>query len=405
MGMISTTGTPDRYLFALAVAGSAILLLHAVCSSSINHPHDGDDDKRDHNDELGDDSASSNDSFSSPHHRQEELPAHIQRELYKEERRKASLRFLARKKPMYDNIEMYGPDNDDVMLCTIGKKKAHWYVEKMKLAVWRTPLVEDGSSSRSGPVPPPPPSIRLLFTPKNNKSPKVTNGGAAHDDGNISSNVSHPSASKSNLYNTSHKQNICVACGTTTGLMRHYVVPYAYRRLLPKKFKSHLPHDIVLLCVECHICADQAAVERQDCILEPQYRTDPATARAVFPDPKLRHIKSCAQALWKHRQRMPPERVAEYEQVLQDYFLKERDIEAALPLSPTMLRDLAETLETDQPNPTYVPIAELVVCSLSSRDQEVADFIRSWRRFFLETLRPRYLPVGWSVENPVEKDS
>ena len=62
------------------------------------------------------------------------LPPHIQRELYKEQRRKKSVRFLALKKPMYDNIEMYGPDG--IMLCTIGKKKANWYVNKKGLAVW-----------------------------------------------------------------------------------------------------------------------------------------------------------------------------------------------------------------------------------------------------------------------------
>jgi hypothetical protein len=33
-----------------------------------------------------------------------ELPTHMMRELYKEQRRKASVRFLAMKKPMYDNI-------------------------------------------------------------------------------------------------------------------------------------------------------------------------------------------------------------------------------------------------------------------------------------------------------------
>jgi hypothetical protein len=33
-----------------------------------------------------------------------ELPTHMMREIYKEQRRKASVRFLAMKKPMYDNV-------------------------------------------------------------------------------------------------------------------------------------------------------------------------------------------------------------------------------------------------------------------------------------------------------------
>jgi hypothetical protein len=172
------------------------------------------------------------------------LPSHVNREIYKQERRKnASIRFMALKKPLYDNIEMYGPDNV-TLLCTIGKKKAHWYVHKKKLAVWRTPLLlDDGGNNNHDAILPTskPPSIRLLFTPKNNNKPQqlaMNKEELNHRRKMVrtenSCSVFQPT-SQQQLYNTSHKRNICVACGTTTGLMRHYVVPYAYRRLLPSK--------------------------------------------------------------------------------------------------------------------------------------------------------------------------
>jgi hypothetical protein len=37
-----------------------------------------------------------------------------------------------------------------------------------------------------------------------------------------------------------------------TGYLRHSIVPHTYRRHFPLRFKSHLSHDIVLLCLKCH---------------------------------------------------------------------------------------------------------------------------------------------------------
>jgi hypothetical protein len=345
------------------------------------------------------DSCSHNQEQTTPPHA--EIPPHVQREIYKEWRRKESVRFLALKKPMYDNIEMYDPEG--VMLCTIGKKKANWYVEKKQLAVWRTPLPDDengGERNTSNP-----PSIQLLFTPKNGKTQREND---AEIDGTPSN--------KSRVYNTSHKRNICVACGSPTGLMRHYVVPYSYRHLLPTKFKSHLPHDIVLLCMDCHVCADHAGLERRNETYERRYRTDPDSTQPVIPNLRARHVKSCAQALLKHREKLPPQRIEEYEMTVWGYFHSveppaRNESAATAPTSgdvhaysQSRLEHFIETIETETPNPKYIPIQALVVNALKT-DQDVADFIRSWRELFLETLHPRYLPKGWSVDSPVESDS
>jgi hypothetical protein len=244
--------------------------------------------------------------------------------------------------------------------------------------------------------------------------------------------------SQQQLYNTSHKRNICVACGTTTGLMRHYAVPYAYRRLLPSKFKSHLPHDIVLLCLDCHIYANQVEMEQERDVYEPAFRKDPQAARPVINHQRRHTIKNCAQALWKHRHKMPPTKIIEYEAVVQAYLTEtsndkgvERDDDdvdddvdddnknnnnnnnnkvVALTATtttttpPAVLQHLAENLMVNRPNPNYVPITTLVVESLQT-DQDISNFIRSWRTLFVEILQPRYLPGGWSVESPVENDA
>lgn len=51
----------------------------------------------------------------------------------------------------------------------------------------------------------------------------------------------------------------CVACGDDSHYLRYKVVPACYRRHFPVHLKSHRSHDIVLLCVDCHEVAHQAA--------------------------------------------------------------------------------------------------------------------------------------------------
>ena len=362
--------------------------------------------------ENDDDDTSSSSSKHDEHHQSTTaLPSHIQRELYKEQRRKANIRYLAMKKPIYDNIGMYDPD--DILLCTIGKKKANWYVQKKKLAVWKVPSK----------------SIRLLFTPKSNarsnKKSTVPKEEENDEDGCSSEQQQQPQyvlQSKSDkrsisLYNTSHKKNICVACGVSDGLMRHYVVPYSYRKLLPTKFKSHLSHDIVLLCLDCHIVATQNGIQQRELVFEKLYRTDPETCRLVIPNPRLRHVKSCAQALCTHRMNLPPDRIIQYEQVITDYLSSASSLsfegdatssssqqQYPSTISISILQQLAQTLETDIPNPKYIPISVLVTNTLCKTDEDVTQFIISWRQLFVDTLQPRYLPIGWSVDSPVEND-
>lgn len=44
-------------------------------------------------------------------------------------------------------------------------------------------------------------------------------------------------------------------CGQEGEYLRHSIVPHCYRQHFPPAMKSHLSHDVVLLCVGCHqIC-------------------------------------------------------------------------------------------------------------------------------------------------------
>jgi exonuclease 3'-5' domain-containing protein 2 len=280
-----------------------------------------------------------------------ELPTHIQREIYKDYRRQQSARFMAMKSPMYDNIKMHDPSGE--ILCTISKKKANWYLKK-NLADWM-----DSEQTK----------LKLLFHPKARSS--------QHAD-----------------YDVARKRNICVCCGDTEKHVRHYITPYCYRTLLPEKFKTHNSHDIVILCLDCHVTCEQATQKRQK-ELESRLRKDPNTALAVIPNKELYHLRGRASALLRSREKIPQQVRREYESLIRDHFKlsPETDI-------PKDILQEAASVDSFEPNPDYIPGAEIVVASLTTED-DIENFVLEWREYFVETMQPRFMPLGWDIENPV----
>jgi hypothetical protein len=286
-------------------------------------------------------------------------------------------------------------DNHDNLLCTIALKKANWYVGK-KLAFWKDDKKRD--------------CIKLLFRP-NVPEPKQQDGDTDADNGN---NI--------NTYNQTIKANCCVICGHDRDYMRHYVVPFCYRTLFPQNFKTHLPHDVVLVCANHHVKAGRKYHKRMQRI-EDDLRTDPDTAAPELIDKRVHQIRSSATALLKFKDKLPLERIAEYEALLCEWYglpqpqPQETAIGtdddtatavAPIPAPPTPLTtaqlQTASDLESRRPNPKYISGPTLVMDSFNNDDEAMADFVREWRSFFFESMQPQFLPTGWSVDSPVVCD-
>ena len=305
------------------------------------------------------------------------LPSHIERDLYKTERRMRLLPLITRKKPMYDNVLMQDPQGNP--LATISKKKAQWYLSK-GLADW---VEQTSDSDRFNTLEHHKPQsiLRLRFQPRNRSL--------------------DPSEAAINVYNVSTKSNRCVVCGAGKNYMRHYIVPFCYRTLFPDSYKNHLSHDVVLTCIDCHIAAEHNAQRRRK-KLEAALRKDPSTAAAFVVDRRKRTISKKALALLNHSDRMPLNRVTEYRRKIREY----HNLSDGETLTKEILVKTSEMSAT-APNPSYIAGPVLVVSPLLEEMQRdsgiaLAEFIRAWRAYFIETSLPRYLPTGWSVENPVQ---
>lgn len=300
------------------------------------------------------------------------LPPHIQREMRKEEKRLEKMSALAMKSPMYDNVKMLDPYGE--LLCTISIKKAKWYIEK-NLASWTDETKQN--------------SIKIHFEPKNRSN-----------------------RGEGGIYVRSDKINQCVACGSKEYHMRHYVVPFAYRTLFPAKFKSHLSHDIVILCPSCQVFCDQQRQIRMK-IMEEQYRNpeDSMSSRQYITDQRLYHLRSCALALLNWRHKLPQAKINNYETLVREYLNTnltittkgtgtdtDTDTDTEKPLTDVQLQTVID-VEYKIKNEKYVSGPELVRNALGDDEEKIIAFVKGWRQHFLDVARPKFLPQGWGVDS------
>lgn len=313
---------------------------------------------------------------------EENLPTHIQREIHKERQRKAKVELISMKTPMYDNVFML--DTNRNPLCTISMKKARWYLKK-GIAEWSS--FKDGQAidgGGEGEVQ----CLRLLFEHNGSSEEK---------------------APEENLYLQSAKQNVCVCCGSNGHHIRHYIVPYTYRTLLPAQYKSHMSHDIIILCPDCHVDCERITKKRMKRIEQDlRMKSGAYNTSAMIDNPELNHIRSCAIALVKWRDSMPEEKVASHEKDVREYLAsqckKEEDKEAMLNGAEELTKSQLQkacSVNYRVRNPDFIPGSDVVVRSLNEDPKCIEEFIIDWRKHFISTVNPQHMPTGWRIENPV----
>jgi len=302
------------------------------------------------------------------------------------------------KTPMYDNVYML--DSNREPMCTISMKKAKWYIKK-GIAEWSSfkdhrdgsaIRLENGDAINVDNEEEELKCIRLLFE----------HNGYKHSDPKATTNE--------NLYLRSAKQNVCVVCGNAGYHIRHYIVPYSYRTLLPERYRTHMSHDIVIMCPDCHLLCEKPKKERMTRMerdIRMKLGAGALDISPVIDDPHLHHIRSCAIALVKWKDKMPAEKVESHSKTVREHLASvckwEDQREALLngkeELNKAQLQK-ACGVNYRVKNPNFVEGAELVVRSLKDA-KSTEEFIVGWRKHFVATVNPQHMPTGWRVDNPV----
>lgn len=214
----------------------------------------------------------------------------------------------------------------------------------------------------------------------------------------------------------------------------------SYRQHFPEAMRSHLSHDVVLLCAPCHQLSSALDARRMRALGVAHGAPVEADAGRCVVDGAAAAARSAARALLapKRGGTLPPERRAHLELLLARHFGAAAYDES--------LAARAMRLEPKRQAEGWVSHAELVVRRVMASgggdneggggggagngggagvggggvhdDKEdggrvptarevaaVEAFVKGWRRHFLDSMRPRFLPPHWSVDSRVANSS
>ncbi len=234
------------------------------------------------------------------------------------------------------NFTAYDPDGEFLFNCD--SKKARWYIKK-NLASW----INDEQTH-----------FKLNFVPK---------GHGNRDLGK---------------YFTEYIVNQCVICGCDDHLTKHHVVPSCYKRHFPEVCKSNDHFDVLLICSECHEKVERSYDDRKK-KLGKHYKGDLEHTYNSYKE-----LNSFIRTAQKHEEYLDEAR----KQLMVEKASKIKpEIDTFDKLMNCELIDIGGNLDNE-------------ICSKIVKDSQddLKNFIVSWRELFLEYGQPNFLPNGWLEE-------
>ncbi|XP_050436824.1 exonuclease 3'-5' domain-containing protein 2-like isoform X2 [Adelges cooleyi] len=251
---------------------------------------------------------------------------------------------------VYDNCLMENVDG--IVMSTCSHKKVDWYISQ-----GLAKLVNDN-----------PRTIRLNF-PAEIKNRK-------------------------DAFSIHFRDNICTVCGRTEHFRKKSIIPKEFVRHMPVEYKSHIPHDTLLLCYWCHIRANTSDIEVRKRLFEicnvTEFKTNEHHKIPAYI--KIIRSKHLAKTLLKTGNKVPQHVAVKLKQEIADIY----NIELVR-LSDTFLEHLLniKSLKYGSTSQQY-NAAEKVVEWFVQRGT-LNEMKTIWRQHFIDTMKPKYLPALWSV--------
>ena len=108
----------------------------------------------------------------------------------------------------------------------------------------------------------------------------------------------------------------------------------------------------------------------------------------------MKAVRSAAKALLKNKGQIPDERVMELKSILSEYY-------GVQEVDETVCKR-GMNLESNVLNEGYIPHGKKVVDFFMKEhngEKGIVELEKMWRKHFLDTMRPQFLPPLWSVEH------
>jgi len=199
--------------------------------------------------------------------------------------------------------------------------------------------------------------------------------------------------------------NRCVVCAAIDNLQRHHVVPYHYRKFMPVEYKSRNHHDVVLICREHH--------EQYEMIAK-DYKTIIARRYGVGTIEELNneYISTVVERLRRkfkiskllgtiidNFNEIPSSKIevigAELSSMVRFNVMNKTFLELEKILNKLDKSIAKEKRDILSINDYYH--GNVVVKQFKSHE-DFEFFIKGWRTHFIETMKPKFMPEGWSVD-------
>lgn len=198
--------------------------------------------------------------------------------------------------------------------------------------------------------------------------------------------------------------NKCVVCGAEDNLQRHHVVPYHYRKFMPLKYKSRNHHDVVLICRKHHEEYEQIAKFYKNGIAKKfnvESIEEMNAKQITYMVDNLRDQFKALKLLDTILNRfndIPASRVEWIRNELLDVFkidvynMSFDEIEELQINTDKLIR----TKKSELMNVENFFHGKAVIEKLETT-KDFEQFIRGWRIHFLKSMKPKFMPVGWSI--------
>jgi len=270
------------------------------------------------------------------------------------------------KNPNSENWAVYHPNGTHMFTC--GERKVTWYLER-----GLAEKTDDGK-------------IMLTFTPK----------GKGFEDNEV--------------FGKSVREAICVVTGRDDGLQRHHIVPYCYRTYFPEEYKSKNHHDVVLIHHKKHTEYETEASCYKDRIAEMygvktiQEFNSEYTACLRKSGKHNAILINTIYSIFKTHGRVSNEIKLEKIRVISEmtgipfkivcnynYIQLYKMYELLKEAHHQELDDFKKNNRKDYDHGYHV-VQKLI------EEDGIEDFVKLWRKHFIITMKPKYMPNGWSID-------
>jgi len=265
-----------------------------------------------------------------------------------------------------ENWKVYHPNGRHMFTC--GERKAFWYIER-KLAT----II--GKKK-----------IKFTFMPKGN------------------------GFENNEVFGLYERENICVVSGVEHELQRHHIVPYCYRTYFPDEYKSKNHHDVVLINYELH-CDYEVYANKYKNEIANMFNVKTINELNIEYTTQLREIGknnsiviNAIHAILKKNKNIPNQIKLDKLQLISkgtniDYKTICNFTYIQLYKLYLMLKEEHKIeIENFKQNNRYKFDHGYHVVQKLKTEKDIMEFVKLWRHHFIETMKPKYMPKGWSID-------